>query len=181
MELRQNNPWPDLFRDAQRSAFHMEVRDTYAVPSESEPLRRFLTGEPRSDEADDSWKAWSSLVHGCTGRGVTVSRIRVVTVPHSDYQRWLLTETRDNIEAGEDIRYLPRHLVSPDQVPTDDFWLFDDTTAAFNLVDKAGKPAGAGITTDPNIAAYCQRSKQQLWSMAIPFGEYYDSAVINPR
>ncbi|MFE6857797.1 DUF6879 family protein [Nocardia sp. NPDC057668] len=181
MELRQSNPWPDLFRDTQRSAFHMEVRDSYGVPGESEPLRRFLSGEARSEEPDESWQAWASLVRGCTARGVTVSRIRVVTVPHSDYQRWLLTETRDNIDAGEDIRYLPRHLAGADQVPVDDFWLFDDTKVAFNLVDAEGKPAGAGITTDPSIAAYCRRSKERLWSLATPFDKYDDPAETYPR
>ncbi|MGW4249863.1 DUF6879 family protein, partial [Nocardia sp. NPDC004722] len=165
MELRQSSPWPGLIRAARKSAFHLEVQDTYTVPSESEPFRRFLSGEPRSDEPDESWEAWSALIRDAIARGVTVSRIRIVTVPHSDYQRWLLTETHDNIAAGEDIRYLPRHLVDPAQVPADDFWLLDDTTVAFNLVDKEGKPAGAGVTTDSSLADHYRRTKQTLWSM----------------
>ncbi|WP_067535869.1 DUF6879 family protein [Nocardia crassostreae] len=179
MELRQNNPWPDLFGEARKSVFHLEVRDTYAVPSESEPFRRFLAGEPR--RPDEGWEAWSSLIGACRSRGVTVSRVRVVTVPHSDYQRWLLTETPDNIAAGEDIRYLPRHLVGPDQAPADDFWLLDDVKVAFNLVDEEGRPAGAAVTTDPDIVAYCHRSKERLWSMATPFGRYYDTSVTDPQ
>nr|WP_297628963.1 DUF6879 family protein [Nocardia sp.] len=151
------------------------------MPSESEPLRRFLDGEPRSDTPDKSWKVWSSLVGDATGRGVVVSRIRVVTVPLSDYQRWLSTETQENIDVGEAIRYLSRHLVSAGQVPADDFWLFDDSTVAFNLVDQAGKPAGAAVTTDPSIAAYCWQVKQHLWAMATPFDEYFDSAATDPR
>jgi hypothetical protein len=148
----------------------LEVRDAYAVPSESEPLRRFLSGEPRVVEPDESWQAWVELLQQAIGRGVTVSRVRVVTVPHSDYQRWLLTETADNLRAGEDIRYIPR--ADAGQVPADDFWLFDDETVAFNLVDELGKPAGAAITTDSGIAAYCQQVKTRLWSLAIPYSEY---------
>ncbi|MCP9624246.1 hypothetical protein FOH10_19155 [Nocardia otitidiscaviarum] len=176
MELRVHEPWPDLFRAAQRSAFHLEVRDTYAVPSESEPLRRFLAGEPRSDAPDDAWSEWSSLVEEVTGRGVTVSRVRVISVPHSDYQRWLLTETADNIEAGEDIRYLPRHLVDPELVPGDDFWIFDDAKVAFNLVDEYGRPAGAGITTDPGIVGYSRDARIRLWALAVPFHDYIVAA-----
>ncbi|MEV6071999.1 DUF6879 family protein [Nocardia sp. NPDC052001] len=33
-----------MFHDCQFDAFHLEVRDTYAVPSKSEDLRRFLNG-----------------------------------------------------------------------------------------------------------------------------------------
>lgn len=107
-------------------------------------------------------------------RGVTVSRVRVITVPHSDYQRWLLSETVDNIEAGEDIRYLPRHLAG--EVPTDDFCLFDNRTVAFNLIDREGGPAGAAVTTDPNIANYCLSAKERLWELATPYAEYVVTA-----
>nr|WP_245547051.1 DUF6879 family protein [Nocardia brevicatena] len=94
----------------------------------------------------------------------------MVTVPHSDYQRWLFSITASNVEAGEDIRYLPRHLAG--EVPSDDWWLFDDTKVGFNLVDIDGKPAGAAITIDPGIAAYCRSVKENLWQSAVPFNEY---------
>ncbi|MEU1520852.1 DUF6879 family protein [Nocardia rhamnosiphila] len=169
MELIQNSPWFSLFRQAERSAFHLEVRDTYAVPSESEPLRRFLAGEPPTDDEFLS-RPWTDLVRETTGRGVTVGRVRVVTVPHSDYQRWLLSVTGSNIDAGEDIRYLPRHLAGT--VTPDDFWLFDSHTVGFNLVDHDGKPAGAAVTHDPDIAAHCRSIRDRLWEMATPYTEY---------
>lgn len=169
MELIQNRPWPGLFRQAERSAFHLEVRDTYVVPSESEPLRRFLAGD-RSEDDEFVFRPWTDLIRETTGRGVAVSRVRVVTVPHSDYQRWLLSVTGSNIGAGEDIRYLPRHDAGT--VPPDDFWLFDDHTVGFNLVDLNGKPAGAAVTRDPDIAAYCRSVRNRLWEMATPYAEY---------
>ncbi|WP_040807949.1 DUF6879 family protein [Nocardia concava] len=168
MLLRQPSPWPELFRKAQREAFHLEVRDTYSVPAESEPLRRFLNGEPPIPEYGK--RPWTELVQETVSRGVRVTRVRVVTEPHSDYQRWLLSITASNVEAGEDIRYLPRHLAR--DVPSDDWWLFDDATVGFNLVDNDGKPAGAAITTDPGIAAYCRSVKEMLWQSASPFREY---------
>ncbi|MGW5518401.1 DUF6879 family protein [Nocardia africana] len=158
-----------------RSAFHVEVRDAYAVPSESEPLRRFLNGEPPPESSDESWNEWDDLVRDVASRGVIVSRIRIVTVPHSDYHRWLLTQTADNVAAGEDIRYLPRHLVDEDSIPADDFWLLDEKIVAFNLVDARGRPAGAAVTTDPGIALRCQRLKDHLWPLATPFAEYVGS------
>ncbi|MBF6239116.1 hypothetical protein IU474_18870 [Nocardia otitidiscaviarum] len=176
MLLRQPSPWPELFRETTREAFHLEVRDTYHVASEAESLRRFLNGEPPLLEYAE--RPWTKLVRQTVGRGVRVTRVRVVTVPHSDYQRWLLSITADNVAAGEDIRYLPRHTAG--EIPPDDWWLFDDTTVGFNLVDEDGKPAGAAITTDPGIAAYCQRVKQRLWRLAVPFTEYVTDDAVDP-
>ncbi|MFI6865298.1 DUF6879 family protein [Nocardia sp. NPDC050406] len=167
--LPENPPhWSDLFRECRTEAFHLEVRDTYAVPQESERLRRFLDGEPA--QPDEYKNQWVDLMRETTGRGVAVRRIRVVTVPHSDYQRWLLSVTGSNVAAGEDIRYVPRHLAG--EVPPDDWWLYDAQRVAYNLVDEHGKPAGMAVTTDPGVVDYCLRVKERLWELAIPFSEY---------
>lgn len=166
MLLRQGD-WSELFRRCRGEAFHLEVRDDYGVPLESEPFRRFLANEPD----DYEWFAgWDALVRETTGRGVRMSRVRVVTVPHTDYQRWGLVVAAHNTAAGEDIRYLPRHLAGV--VPADDWWLFDDEQVAFNLVDVDGKAAGVAISTDPGVVEYCAAAKQRLWDLAIPYREY---------
>ncbi|WP_067531613.1 DUF6879 family protein [Nocardia crassostreae] len=178
MEFRGVDDWDHLFHECRESAYHMEVRDTYAVASESEPLRRFLEGEPPPDYDKSDW---IDLIREMTGRGVAVSRVRVVTVPHSDYQRWLLSVTGKNVEAGEDIRYLPRHLAEPADIPSDDWWLFDGSRVAFNLVEQAGRPAGVAVTTDPKIAAYCRGVKDRLLAVATPYWEYINESPVNSR
>ncbi|WP_454199697.1 DUF6879 family protein [Nocardia sp. Marseille-Q1738] len=165
----------ELFEEARTSAFHLEVRDTYAEPEESEPFRRFLDGEPEPVGGYDK-SDWLDLIATLTARGITMSRVRVVTVPHSDYHRWLLSVAGSSVEAGEDIRYVARHLA--DELPPDDWWLFDGARVAFNLVDHAGKPAEAAVTTDPGIAAYCRRMKERLWTLATPYAEYVSTANI---
>lgn len=176
MELRSNDSWFELLESARRSTFHLEVRDTYLEPEESEPLRRFLAGEPEPQNGYDK-SDWVELVETLTGRGVTMGRVRIVTEPHSDYQRWLLSVTGSSVAAGEDIRYVARHLAG--ELPLDDWWLFDDERVAFNVVDADGKPAGAAITTDPGLVAYCRGVRQRLWELAVPFGEYV--APVAPR
>lgn len=167
MLLVDGDPWPDWFRGLQRSAFHLEVRDSYAEASENNRLRAFLAGESPPDEPPVPWHA---LMRETTDRGVSVSRVRVVTVPHSDYTRWLLSVTGRNIESGEDIRYLPRHLAGA--VPSDDWWLFDDERVVFNLADPDGKPAGAAVSTDPGIVDYYRGVRDRLWKLATPYAEY---------
>ncbi|WP_067836079.1 DUF6879 family protein [Nocardia lijiangensis] len=175
MQFEPVDPWPALFAECERSAFHLEVRDAYAVPSESEPFRRFLAGEPVPTERP---RPWTTLMRNVTDRGVAVSRVRVVTVPHSDYHRWLLSITSSNVEAGEDIRYLPRHLVDAEDIPADDAWLFDAERVAFNLIDENAAPAGAAITTDSWIVERYEKARQRLWAAAIPFGEYAASVHV---
>ncbi|MFB8005727.1 DUF6879 family protein [Nocardia sp. NPDC056000] len=176
MEIWHSDRFPELMRAARKSAYHMEVRDEYGVASESEALRRFLAGEqPPAYDKDD----WLDLISETTGRGVAVSRVRVVTEPHSDYQRWLLTVTDSNVAAGEDIRYLPRHRIDPGSIPADDWWLFDDEVVAFNLVDGNGRASGMGITTDRSIAEYCKEVKEHLFPLAIRFGEYASGDPVN--
>ena len=178
MEFRPSEYFLDLIQNAQESTFHMEVRDTYAEPEESEPLRRFINGDPEPPNGYDK-DDWIELVETLTGRGVSMSRIRVVSVPHSDYQRWLLSVAGSSVQAGEDIRYLPRRRIHPKDVPADDWWLLDGQRVAFNLVNENGKPAGAAITDDLGIAAYCRSVKERLWSLATPYREYVNESTVN--
>jgi hypothetical protein len=152
----------------------MEVRDSYAVPEESEPLRRFLAGEPESEDGSYDNDDWIQLITTLAARGVGMSRIRVVTVPHSDYQRWLLSVTGSSVGAGEDIRYIARDSVDRAEIPSDDWWLFDDAIVAFNLTDHDGQPVGPGITTDPGIVEYCRNTRDRLWRLAVHYREHIE-------
>ncbi|GAB2452629.1 DUF6879 family protein [Nocardia tengchongensis] len=166
MEFR---PTRDLLREWQHEAFRLEVRDSYGVPGESEPLQRFLNDEPF--DLREWFRDWSELIGELGERGVTVSRVRVVTVPHTDYHRWLLTLAELNTEAGEIIRYLPRHTAG--EVPPDDFWLLDDERVGFTLADQDGRAVGGvAVTTDPRIVAYSREVRKRLWPLATPYAEY---------
>nr|WP_040751123.1 DUF6879 family protein [Nocardia transvalensis] len=166
--------WADLLHECETEAFHLETKDSYGVPEESERFRRFMNGLP---PLPDAYKdGWMDLVRETTTRGVSVSRVRVVTVPHTDYHRWLLSVTGDNVAAGEDIRYVPRHLAG--EVPPDDWWLMDGIRVAYNLVDDKGAPAGMAVTTDPGIVIYCQGVRERLWRSAAPYTEYVESEHI---
>ncbi|MFE9786259.1 DUF6879 family protein [Nocardia salmonicida] len=162
--------WGSLFAECECEAFHLETLDAYAVASESEPLRQFLAGEP----SDTSWfDPWRKLMQDTTSRGATVRRVRVVTEPLSDYHRWLLTLTPENITAGEDIRYLPRHLAG--QAPTEDYWLFDDDRVAFHARDAADRGLAMVVTDDPGLVQYCIDQRNRLWELATPFADYAGS------
>jgi hypothetical protein len=152
-----------------RRAFHLELRDTYNVASEDEPFRRWLHGEPD----DYGWHAdWLGFVRRVTAAGVLVQRVRIVSVPHADYTRWGLDISRLNIDAGEDIRYLPRDLATGIDLPEDDFWLLDDDALILSVFSPDGRTGGFAWPSRPELLAQCVTVRDQALSLAVPFAQY---------
>ncbi|WP_067653003.1 DUF6879 family protein [Nocardia harenae] len=169
MLLVEGEDFLDLFRAAKREAFHLENSDIYETPDESEPLRKFLAGEPD----DYQWfTPWMDHVRETTARGVSVRRARIVTEPHTDYTRFAKAVARLNEEAGEDVRYAGRHLFEPHPVRSPDWWLFDGGTLAYTVFEPSGRWAGAAVTTDPVLVEYAQGTRELVWSLATPLRSY---------
>ncbi|BCY14154.1 DUF6879 family protein [Actinoplanes sp. L3-i22] len=169
VQLLQGQAFLDVFRTFEESAFHLEVEDAYHTPDESEPFRKFLHGEP--DDFD--WhRPWLDLVRDTTKTGKRVERIRIVSVPHVDYTRWGLTVAPLNIEAGEDIRWLPRSLLDGAEVTADDFWLIDRKRVVFTVFTPDGTFSGGAATADPVIVERCVRVRDALWKLATPHRDY---------
>lgn len=158
-----------LFDSFSKTAFRLETRDAYEDESEHEPFRRFLAGEP----ADDFWMAeFCETLRGWAAEGKRLSRVRVITEPHSDYVRWSMTVARLNIEAGEDIRYLPRSKAKELDLPDEDYWLFDERHVAVLDLDESGRLLGAELIDDPAEVAKRRRWRDVAWQDAIAWGQY---------
>ncbi|GIE74185.1 hypothetical protein Aph02nite_01350 [Actinoplanes philippinensis] len=169
MLLLRADTFQGMFRSFDRTAFHLEVRDVYRVPEEAAPFQRFLDGEPDGP----GWqRPWLELVRDVTESGRSVRRLRVVTTPHGDYTRWLLSISGFNVEAGEDIRWLPRAAAEGLPAAHDDFWLFDDRRVVFTLFDADGTGTGGAMTEDPAIVRHCVRMRTALWAAGIPHDDY---------
>ncbi|WP_447037045.1 DUF6879 family protein [Streptomyces sp. DSM 118878] len=172
MELISSAERNRLFESFAHDAFHLELRDDYSVPAEAGPYKRWL----RTGSADDSFMSpWTQLMKRVTGSGRTVRRVRVVTEPHSSYIQYEYATTGTNLEAGESIRWLPRHkLPSEVTLPVDgnDWWLFDDRLLAVGHFDEHGRVMGSELIDAPDTVAECVRVRDLLWSLAIPHREY---------
>lgn len=172
MRLLQGSDFDEIFRSSEHSAFHLEVEDSYHTPDESEPFQRFLAGE--SD--DFEWhRPWLDLIQKVTASGRRVERVRIVSVPHVAYTRWGLSVAPLNIEAGEDIRWLPRNLLGDVEVTSDDFWLIDRQRVVFTVFAPDGTFSGGAETVDPVIVERCNSVRDRLWSIAVPHADYVDS------
>ncbi|MGY5137375.1 DUF6879 family protein [Streptomyces nigrescens] len=172
MDLITSAQRDELFNSFERDAFHLELRDDYGSPIEDTPYARWQRGEPD----DYTWlDPWMALMKRVTGEGKTVRRVRVITEPHSQYVGWEHSLTNLNIEAGEDIRWLPRHQVPEGaNFPAggNDWWLYDDRLLAVGHFDSEGRVLGSQLVEDPDIVAECIGLRDRLWTLAIPHSEY---------
>jgi hypothetical protein len=154
---------------ARKRAFHLEQRDAYNVESEDEPFGRWLRGEPD----DYAWHAdWLGFVCEATAAGVQVQRVRLASIPHSDYVRWGLDVSPLNITAGEDIRYLPRHLSEDIDLPDEDYWLLDDDTLILSVFSADGRTGGFARPSSPELLRKCVTARDRVWERAIPYAQY---------
>ena len=143
----------EYFRDGfQHTAWRWETRRAYGVAAESEALRAFLRGEDVSDPG----RPWLALMRDLTAARKTVGRVRLVDAPPTDYQRFLLADVLDSVEAGEDIRYLRRSKAQQHGLPEYDFWLFDSRTIGIFVFD-GDRSLGMALTEDPaEVLKGCQ-------------------------
>lgn len=159
----------ELMAQATTSAFHLEMRDGYAVGDEADDFAHWrATGQRDADPDSAYWKPWVELIGGLTARGVAVRRARIISTPPTEYIRFEHAGTAVNLAAGEQVRWLPRDQASGIALPQHDFWLFDGRIARWNFFDDNGDWADPrnGITTDPAEVAHCASAFDQVWQRA---------------
>ena len=152
-----------------REAVHLEMRDAYGTAVELPYLARWAAGE----HDDLRWlQGWCALLGEHVEAGKSVRRARIVSEPLSEYQRWSYSIAHPMVEAGEDIRWVPRSRVSSVAVPGNDFYLFDDRLAVFLLYAGNGLAAGKLRSADPADIGLCRSAFEAVWKLSIPHREY---------
>jgi hypothetical protein len=159
----------DLLKTFKREALHLEMRDAYGTAAEIPHLRKWEAGEPD----DAGWlQSWFDLVRDGKDAGKVFRRARIVSEPISDYQEWVLKDTHLFVEAGEDIRWVPRSRVSSVALPGNDFWLFDDERVIFLIFAGNGLVVDHQSTTDRGVIGLCRSAFEAAWELSIPNSEY---------
>lgn len=152
-----------------REAIHLETRDAYGTAVEVPHMARWAAGEHDPlDWLDD----WCGTLREQVRAGRSVRRARIVSEPLSEYQRWSFSIADPMVEAGEDIRWVPRTLVSSVALPGNDFYLFDDRLAVFLLYTGSGMSAGMVSSDDLADLRLCRSAFESVWTLAIPHRAY---------
>jgi hypothetical protein len=154
----------DLLTSFSDSAFRFETRERYNAAVGREPLRRFLAGEPD----DYEWhRSWLDKIRKDRIAGKIWQRVRIVSVPPSEYTRYGLEVARLNIEAGEDIRYLRRSIAVKLGIAPYDAWLFDSTRLVHLHFDKGDDTfCGAETIADPAVVTRHLQWRELAWRHA---------------
>ena len=151
-------------------AVHLETRDAYGTAVELPYMAKWAIKEPD----DLRWlQGWCATLQDHLKAGRSVRRVRVVSEPLSDYQRWSHSIAWPMVEAGEDIRWVPRQLVSAVGIPGNDFYLFDGQLAVFLLYAGNGLSAGMMKTADTAVTELCRRAFDAVWELSIPHRDYH--------
>lgn len=173
MELLTPGQWSELLTSCKQSASHAEMRDCYSAEDEKDRFERFMATGRRDHAAEAAERRdWLDTIRRITAAGVRVRRVRIVSEPVTDYIRFEWHGAEPAIEAGEEIRWLPRRLASGLALPGNDFWLLDERTAMFNHFSGEGRPLGQEITDNAATVELCLAAFEAAWKLAIPHGEY---------
>ncbi len=147
----------------------MEVRATYAPPYERESFEKFLAGEPY----ELPWmQDWLSMVRDAAREGRRFARVRVVSLPLSDYNRWSYVIAQHNIAAGEDIRYLIRERAQDAGLPNRDYWLFDSRKLLRMRFDENDRFVGGEIIEDSAEIVRHNYWRDAAWHHAVRRDEF---------
>ncbi|WP_405780234.1 DUF6879 family protein [Streptomyces sp. NBC_00859] len=160
----------ELLGQCERSAVHLELRDSYAATARFEAWKR---GERINWETRESWwHPYDQLIADTVARGVVIQRARVVSEPVSEYIRWEHYVTHANVTAGEQVRWLPRRQATTIPLPGNDFWLFDDALLRVHHFSGDGAVVDDEITDDPETVKLCSAAFAGVWDRAIPHHQY---------
>ena len=163
----------ELLTGFEHDALHLEGRDAYGTAVELPYMAKWTAGEPDDLEWLQGWCA-SLRQHSAAGR--SVRRARVVSEPVSDYQRWSHSIAHPMVEAGEDIRWVPRHqLTTPGAIvmlPANDFYVFDGRLVVFLTYAGSGLGREKIGSTDVADIAACVQAFETIWQFAVPHRDY---------
>jgi hypothetical protein len=132
-------------------------------------MAKWVAGEPD----DLEWlQEWCQKIRGHVDAGRTVRRAKIVSEPLSDYQRWVHDIIGPMVEAGEDIRWVPRRSTSTICIPGNDYYVFDDERVVFLHYAGSGLNTAYTTTTDPAVVEMCSTAFEKVWALSVPHGEY---------
>jgi len=169
-DLLTSDDYDQLFRGFRHSARRLESRDRYA--GDKDPFQRWLAGDVKEPERSGRRAAWLDRVEAVTAAGGRYERVRIVTEPLTDYQRFALRSCRQNVESGEDIRYLERTSANGLDLPAHDFWLFDGERIALMYFSADDRLIGTQLMIEPHVVRQHLRWFQLAFANATPYSRY---------
>jgi hypothetical protein len=152
----------ELFRSFEHTAFRLETLEYYYSANEATALAQFTAGK----DVEMGWfGTWLAMIRAATAEGRRFTRVRVVSLPLSDYSRFGIFCSGYTGEAGEEIRYLTRDQATG--LPTYDYWLFDSRKLVRVHLTDDGHFLGGEVITDPAPVVQHAYWRDAAWHRAV--------------
>jgi hypothetical protein len=163
---------PDLawwLNNFKQTAFRLETLPEYRVEQEAKWFAEWQRAGTVPELTPDN-DSWCKLLSEAKSAGRRMQRVRLVTTPLTEYERFELATFRDSVAAGEEIRICHREswkrIEAADNL--DDFWLFDDETTIMLKYDAEGRFQG----TENGVPAMCTRHRDLALEHSIPLADF---------
>ena len=124
----------EYFNSFQKSAFRVETLQRYNVDEEMEAYEFFMKNKKVPGWL---WEDWHDIVRQAKSRRAIMQRVHLIQFPISSYVLFEIEAYKKNIEAWEEIFYIPFEKCSVEV--KSDFWIFDDSIILKMNYDKDGR------------------------------------------
>ncbi|HZM77610.1 MAG TPA: hypothetical protein VFC19_17975 [Candidatus Limnocylindrales bacterium] len=159
----------ELLSRCTRTALKLELRDVYMTDDPG--YLAWLSGDV--DGAVASYANWTRTARAAVSRGVSMRRVRVISMPVTHYISFEHAITNQvNIAAGEVVRWLPRQFASSICLPGNDVWIFDDLVAQFYHFSGDGAYLGDEVTDTAEVVHQCADAFLTAWEHGIDHYEF---------
>jgi hypothetical protein len=109
---------------------------------------------------------WLAMIRDHAAGGRRIARVRVVSLPLTDYSRFGVWCAQFTNGAGEDIRYLVREQAREQGLPAHDYWLFDSRTLVRMHFDDGDRFLGGEVVDDPAVIVQHNYWRDAAWHRA---------------
>lgn len=127
-----------------------------------------------SEEDDYAWHAgWLEMLRRDRVQGKVWQRVRIVSLPPSDWTRYAMHVARLSNDAGDDIRYLARDIAEQGGIRPYDSWLLDDARLVrLHFRDDDDRFVRAELITDTATVDRHREWRTLAWSLAVPLDDF---------
>ncbi|WP_341273197.1 DUF6879 family protein [Herbihabitans rhizosphaerae] len=151
-----------------KSAFRFETLPHYAGESERAGLALFLSG---AEKPADHNERTHETMRRLAAEGKKVQKVKVVSRPYTDYTRYALEwSIPGSVAAGWEHRILDVTDRNVD-LPTFDYWLYDDSKVVVVNYDDDGVPVDAELIEGDDVERY-RRWRDLALEESVPFSVF---------
>ena len=157
-----------MFDSVRRSAWRWERQGYYQIDDVA--LIRWRNGLPFLEDAGD--RQWRVYIRELQQKGIPFQRVRMVSDPPTEYERWALDVTDWNISIGEDIRWIDQQAANDLGLPEYDFYVLDNDRVVVLKFDDEKALTGLEMIDDPAEVDQHRRWRDSAWHHAVQHHDY---------